>query len=114
MSRSRLLVLLLALVCLSVPTHAQRSLRVLLRGSTNVDISVPPPPDTTVYGPRASVTCPSGAFDIAVGANIQAVLDAHPAGSTYCFDAGVHRMQQFSLESGDRLYGRFGAILFFP
>jgi endo-1,4-beta-xylanase len=46
------------------------------------------------------------------GAEIQTVVAAHPAGTTYCFDPGIYRVTQtVAPKEGDKLIGSPGAIL---
>ena len=56
-----------------------------------------------------------GAFastvDVAPGNNIQAIVNAHPAGTTYIFTPGVYRMQSITPQTGDTYTGQSGAIL---
>jgi parallel beta-helix repeat protein len=46
------------------------------------------------------------------GAEVQAVVAGHKAGTTYCFDAGVYRLTETIVpQEGDKLIGSPGAIL---
>ena len=42
---------------------------------------------------------------IPVGADWNGILDAHPAGTTYCVAAGTHRLVQVVAQDGDRFIG---------
>jgi parallel beta-helix repeat protein len=49
---------------------------------------------------------------ISPGASIQAKIDAHPAGTTFCINEGVHRLAAPLLpKSGDRFIGQGRAVL---
>lgn len=62
------------------------------------------------YGPIEE-TEPVGAIEIAAGANIQAVIDAHAAGSIYWLRAGYYRGQTITPKNGDEIWGDYGATL---
>ena len=65
-----------------------------------------------VSGPQATITCPAGAIDISPGTNIQAAVDRHPAGTTFCVKAGVHAVSShITPKSRDVFIGEYGAIL---
>jgi Right handed beta helix region len=53
----------------------------------------------------------AGAVTLNPGDNVQAVVNANPAGTTYEFNPGVYRMQVISPKTGDSFIGRPGAIL---
>ena len=81
-------------------------------GTASTPTSPPPAAPDPTYGPRASITCPSGAADIWPGSSIQTVVNNHPAGTTYCLRAGVHsRTSSITPKSGDTFVGEYGAIL---
>ncbi len=48
---------------------------------------------------------------IDAGSDIQAIVDAHPAQTTYLLRAGVHREQSITPKDGDTFVGEDGAIL---
>ncbi|MQA28772.1 MAG: hypothetical protein GEU82_02885 [Luteitalea sp.] len=50
-------------------------------------------------------------IDIYPGTNIQSVVNAHPAGSTFRLMAGLHRMQSVSPRNGDTFIGESGTVL---
>jgi hypothetical protein len=54
-----------------------------------------------------SLAVPASAqvVNIAPGTNIQTVIDANEPGTTYVLQAGVHRMQAFTPQSGDEFKG---------
>ena len=54
---------------------------------------------------------PAGAIVIQPGANIQAVVDSKPAGSTFYLAAGVYRGQTIQPRNGDVFMGQAGALL---
>jgi hypothetical protein len=45
------------------------------------------------------------------GDNVQAIVNANPAGTTYVFNPGVYRMQSISPKAGDVYIGQPGALL---
>ena len=64
------------------------------------------------YGPRArTFTCPPGAVRMAPGADLQAVVDANPPGTTYCLGAGIHQNQTIRPKSNDTYIGEPGAVM---
>ncbi len=48
---------------------------------------------------------------IGVGQDIQSVVNANPAGTTYRLEAGIHRLQSIQPKSGDTFIGDYGATL---
>lgn len=74
-----------------------------------------PMPDSGVAGPRG----PVGPQDrgctgvlIGPGENAQGVLDAHPAGTVFCFASGTHRVTEPLVpKAGDTLVGEPGSVL---
>lgn len=54
---------------------------------------------------------PAGAISVPVGADLQALVDASPAGSTFWIEAGEHRMQSVTPKDNDHFIGQQGAIL---
>jgi hypothetical protein len=85
----------------------------LARGDAARD---PPPPTAGAEPPPASAPGPTGAscdgVTIAPSADPHLVMQQHPAGTTYCLAAGVHRLRQPLVpERGDVLAGRSGAVL---
>ncbi len=75
-------------------------------GSTTPRTSPPAPSTTSI--PPASL--PDG-VRVEVGDDLQAAIDAHPAGTTYVIAAGIHRLQVATPKDGDRFFGEPGAIL---
>ena len=57
--------------------------------------------------PAAPALTP-GAVRIEVGQDAQRVIEDHPAGTSFVFAAGVHRLQSIIPRSGDRLTGETG------
>jgi hypothetical protein len=45
------------------------------------------------------------------GDNVQAIVNANPAGTTYVFSPGLYRMQSISPKAGDTYIGQPGAVL---
>lgn len=72
----------------------------------------PPTPDVPSGNPSPSPT-PSApaAVTIAVGDDVQAVIDRHPPGTTFVLASGVHRAPTLTLRDGDVLRGEPGAVL---
>ena len=69
-------------------------------------------PPTTSYGPKATITCPSGAYDLWPGTAIPFTVSLHPGGTTYCLRAGVHALTSaITPKTGDTFIGEYGAIL---
>ena len=64
-------------------------------------------------GPQKGVSCTGVA--VIPGDNIQRIVDAHPAGTTYCLAVGVYNQQSVVPKSGDQFIGAFdgtnGAVL---
>lgn len=57
------------------------------------------------------ISKPVDAIPVAVGADLQSLVDAAPAGSTFWIEAGVHRMQSVTPKDGDHFIGEHGAVL---
>ena len=63
-------------------------------------------------GPQRTITCPAGAVDVPIGADIQRVVDARPSGTTFCLKAGVHAITAaITPKSGHTFVGEYGAVL---
>ena len=63
-------------------------------------------------GPTAIATPSSGAVILSPGDNVQAAVNASPAGSTFIFTPGVYRgVELTSLKDGNTFSGQPGAIL---
>ena len=63
-------------------------------------------------GPQRTITCPAGAVDVPIGADIQRVVDARPSGTTFCLKAGVHAITTaITPKSGHTFVGEYGAVL---
>ena len=62
-------------------------------------------------GPVGTVAAPPGIVPIAPGTPIQNVVDAHPPGTAYLIQGGLHRLQQVVPKDGDRFIGAPGARL---
>ncbi|GAA1682283.1 hypothetical protein GCM10009745_28210 [Kribbella yunnanensis] len=76
--------------------------------TTTVTVPTEPPAAAAAVlgptGPRTAKAC-SG-VEIAVGADPQQVIDGHPAGTTYCFAKGLHRIgTPIVPRDGDRFGG---------
>ncbi len=48
---------------------------------------------------------------LAVGEDLQAIVDAHPPGTTFVIESGLHRLQHITARDGDRFIGQPGAVL---
>jgi len=48
---------------------------------------------------------------ISPGANLQTVVDANPAGTTFVLTPGIYRMQSVTAKNGDTFVGQSGAVL---
>ena len=73
-------------------------------------VGVPPRLRTT--GPQSTILCPAGSIDILPGTSIQGMIDASPAGASFCLKAGLHALTSpITLASGNTFTGEFGAIL---
>jgi hypothetical protein len=67
---------------------------------------------TTSYGPRSTITCPSGAVNIWPGQNIQAIVNNFAGATTFCLRAGVHSIKSSIVpKTYDVFVGEYGAIL---
>jgi putative cell wall-binding protein len=85
----------------AVPSPVAEQLRELLQARSEPARPAPAPnPSSEQRGVR-----------VAVGADVQALVDAAPAGSTFVFDSGVHREVSITPRSGDRFTGQPGAVL---
>jgi hypothetical protein len=70
-------------------------------------------------GRAAGPTRPAGpaggscaGVDVAIGSDIQSLIDAHPEGTTFCLAPGVHRIETpLAPKAGDSLIGRPQAVL---
>src|SRR5262249_13261855 len=71
--------------------------------SVTVTYSPSEPPGV---GPQPTITCPMDAVSIVPGDFIPDVISAHPAGTTFCFKAGVHLLDRsISPRTGDTFVG---------
>jgi hypothetical protein len=62
-------------------------------------------------GPQASITCPPIAANLTPGIDVQSIVNAHSAGTTYCLAAGTYPQQQIIPHDGDMYVGMKGATL---
>ncbi|MFC7476238.1 right-handed parallel beta-helix repeat-containing protein [Dankookia sp. GCM10030260] len=71
------------------------------------------PPPRSPAGPvsEPGQGCPRGAVLLAVGSTLQARVDVAPPGTSFCIQAGTHRMQAIKPKDEQRFYGEPGAIL---
>ena len=71
-----------------------------------------PSPGPLGVGPQSSITCPTGAVSIAPGSDIQAAVNANPAGTAFCLRAGLHsRTSAITPKTGNTFTGEYGAII---
>ncbi len=66
---------------------------------------------TVLIRADASAALPVGEIVIAVGDDLQAAVDAHPAGTRFRLRAGIHRLQQVTPKDGCVFVGDDGAVL---
>jgi parallel beta-helix repeat protein len=63
-------------------------------------------------GPRQGVRCPRGSVRLSPRRNLQAAINARPAGTSFCLREGVYRLRAPLLpKSRDVFVGEYGAIL---
>ena len=63
-------------------------------------------------GPQAAIACPTGAIDIWPGDNIQNVVTAYGASTSFCLKAGTHDINySITPNTGNTFVGEYGAIL---
>lgn len=99
------------------PAPTATSTPIVVATPTASPAATPSPPPTSGVGPRvpvgpqASIACPSGAVQIAAGTNVQSIVNAHRAGTAYCFAAGTYAQLQITPQSGDTYVGLKGAVL---
>ncbi|MEX6505871.1 right-handed parallel beta-helix repeat-containing protein [Jiella sp. M17.18] len=74
-------------------------------------VELPEPPHPVPAAGQRDVPCPSGARRIAAGTRIQPVVDAAPAGASFCLAAGVHRAQTIAPKRGQSFFGEAGTVL---
>jgi hypothetical protein len=85
--------------------------------ASNTPTPTPTPAPASGFGPRvpvgpqASITCPPSAVQISPGSNVQSVVNAHSAGTTYCLASGTYTQQKIVPRSGDTYIGIKGATL---
>lgn len=65
----------------------------------------------TLQAQQPQFPCPADAAFIPVGTNIQQFINARPAGTVFCLQAGIHRLQTIIPRNGDQFIGENGAIL---
>jgi hypothetical protein len=82
--------------------------------TTTVTVSTAPPTAAAaVLGPTGPSTAkPCNGTNIPVGTDPQPIIDAAPAGTTFCFAKGVHRLTRpIQPRTNDTLAGNAGAVL---
>jgi parallel beta-helix repeat protein len=63
-------------------------------------------------GPVGPVARPCEGVTVTTADDLQRVIDAHPAGTTYCLSAGTYRLETpLAPERGDAIIGHLGAVL---
>jgi len=60
---------------------------------------------------RNTVVIPSDAIRLNPGDDVQATVDANPAGTAFVFSPGIYREQSITPKDGNRFYGEEGAVL---
>ncbi|MCC7208972.1 MAG: right-handed parallel beta-helix repeat-containing protein [Anaerolineae bacterium] len=60
---------------------------------------------------QQSTVCPANAVGLRPGDNLQNVVNAQPAGATFCFAAGTYQNQSIRPRSGDVYIGQPGAVM---
>ena len=69
-------------------------------------------PSPPAVGPQRGMTCPDGAVSIPPATSVQRLVDAQPAGTTFCLRTGVHDVTSpITPKSGNTFVGEYGAIL---
>jgi parallel beta-helix repeat protein len=72
----------------------------------------PLPISSGSLGPVGPVARPCEGIVIAVADDVQAVIDSHPPGTTFCLSAGIHRLDTPLVpRHGDAIVGERGAVL---
>lgn len=61
--------------------------------------------------PTPFVAQQTSAVRIELGQDAQTIIEQHPAGTTFTFESGIHRMQSISPRNGDTFTGEPGAVL---
>lgn len=68
--------------------------------------------DNYGYNPARNLSGPpANATRLYPGDDIQAAVDAHPAGTVFVLSAGMYRLQEIEPKDGNQFYGEDGAIL---
>jgi hypothetical protein len=80
-------------------------------GSMTTPSSAPPFVTPTAGVTGTTYPPPGGAVTISAGANIQTVVNAHPAGTAFLLSAGTYSNQTVSPTAGSSFYGQSGAIM---
>lgn len=62
------------------------------------------------FGPTPGAM-PSGAIAVPVGTDLQALVDASPAGTVFWIESGVHRLESVTPKDGQQFIGEAGAVL---
>lgn len=102
----------------AVPPTTQPVTTITATSTTSVTPTTVPPttssPPTTVppTAPSTSTTTSvPGAVVVAPGTNLQSLVDANPAGTTFLLKAGVHRNIKVVPREGNKFVGEAGTIL---
>jgi Right handed beta helix region len=101
----------LTVAATAAPAHAWP-----MRALRTASVSPTRAPHSGVVGPRVppgprAVAAPPGAVPLTPGVDVQRVIDAHAAGTTYYFNAGIYPRQSLTPKDGDTYIGALGAIL---
>jgi parallel beta-helix repeat protein len=65
----------------------------------------------TLFASAAQAACPSGAIQVAPGANLRALAARAPQGASFCIRAGIHRLQSVQPKANQKFYGQGNAVL---
>ena len=94
------------------PSARSHQLSAVARSSVRAPARCGPRNCRPVVGPRRKITCPPRSVKLRPGRRLQAVINAHPEGTSFCLGAGTYRLKRPLLpKSGNRFVGRYGAVL---
>jgi hypothetical protein len=80
--------------------------------SVTVTYTASTPTTSTTYGPRSTITCPSGSVAVSPGTSIQNLVNSYAGTTTFCLKAGTHYLKaSITPKTGNTFVGEYGAIL---